>query len=206
MFSLEFFRKFILLFGWISTALWWIQAAMSIARTVRDVGRRISPSFDWIIKPQNEKMCWYLKSILWAWWVQNLIQLQNLICNLNIFAWNHNTFLRLLFYFNCSELNNNQHLLLAFPERFLISIGIMSINLSHEDILQAPRFSWRSRGFKRSCSGRACMHVVAEKSFSHLQGTHARKGNQLVCVKSEADGCDRAENHLYSGIHGDTVS
>ncbi|XP_054893750.1 regulator of G-protein signaling 20 isoform X1 [Poeciliopsis prolifica] len=66
------------------------------------------------------------------------------------------------------------------------------------------RLSVCSRGFNRSCCGRACVHVVAEKSFSHLQGTHARRGNQLVCVKSEADGCDRAENHLYSGIHGDT--
>lgn len=47
----------------------------------------------------------------------------------------------------------------------------------------------------------------AQKNLFTLAGTHARSGNQLVCVKPrQTDVIDSKKNHLNSGIHGDTVS
>lgn len=39
-----------------------------------------------------------------------------------------------------------------------------------------------------------------------MQETHAHRGNQLVCVKPRQTDVIEPKNHLYSGIHGDTVS
>ncbi len=46
----------------------------------------------------------------------------------------------------------------------------------------------------------------AQKNLFTLAGNACAEREPTGLCQVEADGCDRAKNHLYSGIHGDTVS
>lgn len=69
----------------------------------------------------------------------------------------------------------------CFPNRSINQIPVWSATCTR---LPAPCIVYCVIHTARRtlCPGRWC--TGAEKSFSHLQETHARRGNQLVCVKS----------------------
>lgn len=56
------------------------------------------------------------------------------------------------------------------------------------------------------CGNTPHIEHAQKKNLFTLAGYACAERRPSVLCQVEADGCDRAKNHLYSGIHGDTVS